>query len=129
MKNEFGGFEVEKKELSFEDFINRQNNFYVHFLPDGYNWLESIYKSKPYYKKFAEENVGLSSQMQEKFSELLSFIKKEKKPPIGSPYEKIVGNSHMKEVLTNTELPYIRDLYGAYLIMRKYVDNDDELFK
>lgn len=106
-----------KPHLSFEAFtavgefgIPRFNNFHLHFATDGASARIKIaarYREAAHYKKFAEECPDLASELITKVSEAL----KDRARPTA-------------EVLA----PLYPLLYEVYVVMRKSVERDEELF-
>jgi hypothetical protein len=112
--------------LSFDEFQQRSNNFYMHFLPLN-DMFGGAYRKKPYCQQFEKDHQELAAKLQTEIAELFEFMSGKKKPPAGSPYEKISG-LRIGDVFEMTDLPVWKDLYEVYLEVRKYVDDDQKLF-
>lgn len=106
--------------LSFEEFsvwekfsetrialYPRYNNFFLFFKEEP---PTNVYRHKKIFKRFQEEHPELEKRT-------TSIITKTLEVPYG----------HLPE--TAKKLPAVeKDLYEAYLVMRKYVEDDEELF-
>lgn len=112
--------------LSFNEFHQKSNNFYMHFLPLD-DMFGGAYRGKPYCQRFEKDHPELAAKLQAEIAELFEFISGKKKPPAGSPYEKVVGLM-IGDAFEMADLPIWKNIYDAYLEMRKYVKDDQELF-
>ncbi len=112
---------MEEKPLTLESFLHRRNNFHHHFI----DVPENTYRLSEYFVKFSEGHRGMVSKLTR---EVTSIIRESEELDAEGQDELaerqsafIRGKFHEKG--TNSEL------YAAYLIMRKYVSDDEILFK
>ncbi len=53
---------------TLEGFVEGQNNFYFHFLPEG-SFVGDIYKTQPHYRRFKALHPELDSSLKAKLSQ------------------------------------------------------------
>ena len=95
--------------LSFEEFIKRNersghlkhDNFYMHF---SIGFQSELKRQSEYFKKLASEHPDLVESLTGKLA------------PLGT-------------VTTDELVPYEREMYEAYIIMRGYGASDEELLR
>lgn len=94
--------------LPFEQFIERQNNFYMHFMGEDRN-MARIYRQGEHYRRCVQAEPKLAS-----LAARLQTL-----------YEGASSVQH--DGFQNPE--FQRGLYEAYLLMRPHVEKDWELFR
>jgi len=92
--------------LSFEEFLERQNNFYLYFNP---GWVGDVYRKKDFYKKFATENPVLNEKLLIEIQNLRA--------------NKEVMRLGMGGILAEDIFNISHSLFEAYQIMINYADN------
>ena len=119
-----GSFEGASKPIPFEEFTReRTNNFYLYFIPE---FMGDDYREEHHYKEFEKENPDLAQKLLGAYA----YQKEDPAIPIGPNSSEEDKAEFRRKAARNQQTfqDHRQDLYNAYLTMRKYVKNDEELF-
>ena len=112
--------------IPFEEFQRggKTNNFWLHFIPEFFG---DAYRNQDHYKKFQQERPDLDKTLQAAYA----YLKDEESLSLApnSSDDDVEKFKQQGEHKTKVFEEHRKEFYEAYLIMRKYVKKDWQLFR
>lgn len=111
--------------ISFDEFVERQNNFHAHFHP-AYNEkaVTLRYRERLAFQRFSEYHPKLCNAVLEEMEIVNKYRNQKETIPEDSPYNIMKDNNckYRWDIFSNPKLPIVKLMYQAYCFMRIYVE-------